>query len=149
MTGSQGMTPNVKSGTLFFGLSLLILWESLRLGLGVATEPGPGFFPFCAGTILLCLSLAFVYQGWRVQKSLPPLSRRVIIAMACVFVYSLVMDYLGFVIATFVLVAGLFRLGEPRRWWAVLAMSAGVTFIAYYFFGTVLKVFFPKGIVGL
>ncbi len=142
------MTPNVKSGTLFSGLSLLILWESLRLGLGAATEPGPGFFSFCAGVILLVLSLAFVYRGWRVQKSLPPVSRRVIIAMACVFVYSLVIDTLGFIIATFVLMAALFRLGEARRWWAVLAMSAVVTGFAYFFFGTLLQVFFPKGVLG-
>lgn len=142
------MMTKVKSGCFFFGLSLLMLWESLRLGLGTATEPGPGFLPFCAGAILAVLSLAFVYTGWRFRKSQQPHSRRVIVALVSVFVYSLVLDYLGFIIATFLLVAILFHLGEPRRWWVLIAMSASVTFLGYFFFGTVLHVFFPKGLLG-
>ena len=138
----------LKSGFFFFGLSVLILWESLRLGLGTATEPGPGFLPFCVGAILSVLSLVFVYTGRKVRKSLPPYSRTVIIALVSVFAYSLVLDSLGFIIATFVFLAILFHLGEPRRWWVTLAMSAFVTFAGYFFFGKVLQVFFPQGILG-
>lgn len=103
---------------------------------------------FCTGAILAVLSLAFVYSGWGVRMTAPPHARRVILAMAAVFVYSLVLDYLGFIIATFLLVALLFHLGESRRWWAVIAMSALVTFLGYYFFGTLLHVFFPRGLFG-
>jgi len=142
------MMTKVKSGFFFFSLSVLILWESLRLGLGTATEPGPGFLPFCAGAILAVLSLAFVYTGWGFRKSQQPHSRRVIVALVSVFVYSLVLNYLGFIIATFLLVAILFHLGEPRRWWVTLTMSALVTFVGYFFFGTMLQVFFPKGFLG-
>ncbi len=142
------MMTKVKSGIFFFGLSVLILWESLRLGLGAATEPGPGFLPFCAGAILSVLALAFIYTGRKVRKSPPPHARAVIFAVVSLFAYSLVLDSLGFVIATFLLVAILFHLGESRRWWVTLAMSAFVTMAGYFLFGTVLQVFFPQGIFG-
>lgn len=138
----------VKSGCFFFGLSLLMLWESLRLGIGNATEPGPGFLPFCAGVILTGLSLSFIYTGRGLRKSQRPHSRRVILALTAVFIYSLVLKYLGFIIATFLLVAVLFHLGEPRRWWVLLAMSATVTLLGYLFFGKMLHVFFPTGLLG-
>ena len=47
----------LKSGFFFFGLSLFVLWESLRVGLGTFKEPGSGFFSFCMGVILFALSL--------------------------------------------------------------------------------------------
>ena len=138
----------VKSGFFFFGLSLLMLWESLRLGIGTATEPGPGFLPCCAGAILAVLSLSFTCAGWGFRKSRQPHSNRVIVALMAVFIYSLVLNYLGFIIATFLLVAVLFHLGESRRWWVLIAMSASVTFLGYLFFGKVLHVFFPEGLLG-
>jgi len=142
------MMTKVKSGFFFFGLALLMLWESVRLGIGTATEPGPGFLPFCAGVILAVLSLSFCYAGWGIRKLQPPHSRRVIIAIMAVFVYSLVLNYLGFIIATFLLVTVLFHLGESRQWWVIIAMSASVTFLGYFFFGKVLHVFFPMGLLG-
>ena len=142
------MMTKVKSGLFFCGLSMLILWESLRLGIGSPTEPGPGFFPGCAGAILAVLSLSFIYRGRGFRKTQPPHSRRVIAALIAVFVYSLVLNFLGFVIATFLLLAVLFYLGEPRPWWALIAMSTSVTLAAYFFFGKILNVFFPTGLLG-
>lgn len=140
--------PKVKSGFSLFGLSLLILWESLRLGLGTSAEPGPGFLSFCAGLILSVLSLALVYTGWGVRKTQTTHSRRVILAVLSLFVYSLVLDTLGFIISTLFFVGILFHLGEPRRWWALIGMSALVTFLGYLVFGILLKVYFPKGFLG-
>lgn len=140
--------PNVRSGFFFFGLSLLILWEALRLGVGTSTELGSGFLPFCAGMIMAALSLALVWRGWGARKPVKPHSRQVILAMISLIVYSLVLNYLGFIIATFFFVGALFQLGEPRRWWVLFAMSALVTFLAYFLFGTLLHVHFPSGIFG-
>ena len=142
------MMTKVKSGCFFFGLSLLMLWEALRLGIGSSTEPGPGFLPCCAGAFLAVLSVSYIYAGRGFRKSQAPHSRRVVLALMAVFIYSLVLNYLGFLIATFLLLAVLFRLGEPRRWWVLLAMSGSVTLMAYFFFGKVLKVFFPLGLFG-
>ncbi|MFC1815537.1 tripartite tricarboxylate transporter TctB family protein [Thermodesulfobacteriota bacterium] len=137
------------SGFFFFGLSLFVLWESLRLGLGTLMKPGSGFFSFCAGVILSVLSLVVIYRGWGVRESLTAHSRRVILVLLSLFVYSLVLNTLGFVVSTFFLVGILFQIGESRRWWTLLIMSVLVTSLAYLIFGVLLNVYFPRGFVGI
>ncbi len=139
----------LRSGFFFFGLSLFILWESLRLGLGTLTEPGSGFLSFCAGVILGSLSLVLIYVGWGVKEPLKPHSRRVILALVFLFAYSLILNTLGFVIATFFFVGILFRLGQSRPWWVLLGMSVLVTFLAYFVFGVLLNVYFPRSFLGI
>jgi len=139
----------LRSGLFFFGLSLFVLRESLRVGLGTLKVPGSGFFSFCAGLILSGLSLVLIYRGWGVRESLKSHSGRVILALISLFAYSLVLNTLGFVVATFFLVGILFQLGEPRRWWSLLGMSALVTFLAYFVFGILLHVYFPRGFLGI
>jgi hypothetical protein len=143
------MMRELKSGFFFFALSLLVIWESLRVELGTSREPGSGFLPFCVGVVLCALSVVLVYRGWGVRKSQKPHSRRVILALASLFVYSLVLDTLGFVMATFFLVGILFHLGQPRQWWLLIGMSAVVTFLAYLVFGILLHVYFPRGFLGI
>lgn len=139
----------LRSGLFFFGLSLFVLWESLRLELGTLKEPGSGFLSFCAGMILTALSLVLIYRGWGHRESRNHFPHRVILALVSLFVYSLVLDILGFILATFFLVGILFRLGEPRPWWALLGMSALVTFLAYLVFGILLHVYFPRSFLGI
>ena len=51
-------------GNLFWLLfSLLICVESYRLKLGAINQPGPGFFPFSAGFVMLILSLSALFQS--------------------------------------------------------------------------------------
>ncbi len=139
----------LRSGLFFLGLSLFVLWQSLRLELGTLKQPGPGFLSFCAGVILSVLSLILIHRGWGVRESRKHLPPRVILALVCLFAYSLVLDKVGFVVATFFLVGILFHLGEPRRWWTLLGMSALVTFLVYLVFGVLLHVFFPRGFLGI
>jgi len=139
----------LKSGFFLFAFSLFVLWESLRVGLGTLNKPGSGFLPFCAGVILASLSLMLVYQGWGLRKSQKPLSLRVILALASLFVYSLVLETLGFMVATFLLVGIFFRLGERRRWWVLLGMSVSVALLTYLIFGVLLQVYFPRGFLGI
>jgi putative tricarboxylic transport membrane protein len=139
----------LKSGFFFFAFSLFVLWESMRAGLGTLHKPGSGFLSFCAGVILAALSLMLVYQGWGLRKSQKPLSLRVTLALASLFVYSLVLETIGFIIATFLLVGIFFRIGESRRWWVLLGMSVSVALLTYLIFGVLLHVYFPRGFLGI
>jgi putative tricarboxylic transport membrane protein len=139
----------IRSGIFFFGLSLFVIWESLRVGLGTAKVPGAGFISFCVGIILAFLSLLLIYQSWRLREPKKQLPIRVVLALAALYAYSLVLDTLGFVVATFFLVAILFHLGEARRWWVTIGMSALATLFAYVVFGRLLHVYFPQGILGI
>ena len=139
----------LRSGLFFFGLSLLVLWESFRVELGTLKEPGSGFLSLCAGLAFGALSLVLIFRGWRVRDIQGPHSRRVILALASLFVYSLVLDMVGFVVASFFLVGILFRLGQPRPWWFLIGVSALVTFLSYLIFGVFLHVYFPRGFFGI
>jgi len=140
---------DLRSGFFFFGLSLFVLWESLRAGLGTLKEPGSGFLSFCAGIVLSGLSFILIYRGWGIRESLKAHPRRVIVALISLFVNSLVMETVGFYVATFFLVAILFQIGEPRRRWVLLGMSTLVTFLSYLVFGILLHVYFPRGFLGI
>jgi putative tricarboxylic transport membrane protein len=143
------MRSELRSGIFFFLLSLLVMGESLRVELGTFMEPGSGFLPFGMGLVMCALSVVLIWRGWGVRESQIPHSRRVVLALASLFVYSLVLNILGFVVATFFLVAILFQLGQSRQWWLVIGMSALVTFLAYLIFGVFLHVYFPIGFLGI
>jgi putative tricarboxylic transport membrane protein len=139
----------VGSGIFFLGLSILVIWESLRVGLGTLMEPGTGFISFGTGIILAFLSLALIVRDWNIRKEKKQIAVRVVLALVSLFAYSLVLETLGFIVSTFCLVILLFRLGEARRWWVLTGMSAIVTFLAYLIFGRLLHVYFPPGVLGI
>jgi putative tricarboxylic transport membrane protein len=140
---------DLRSGVFFLGLSAFVIWESLRVELGTLREPGTGFVSFCAGVALVPLSLALILRGWGTRESSNPLSRRVILALVFMFTYGLALEPLGFLLATFVFIGILFRLGEPRPWWFLLGASVLVTAAFYVTFGVLLGVYFPKGVLGI
>jgi len=139
----------LRSGIFFFALAVLALWESVRAGLGALREPGSGFLSFCAGSVLLILSAVLLCRGWKHSDSLPAHSRRVILAILALLAYSLALEFVGFLLATFLLVAVLLEIGEPRRWWAQAGMSALITLLVYLVFGVLLHVHFPQGFWGI
>jgi hypothetical protein len=140
---------DLKSGLLLLAFSAVVLYESLRIGLGTPAKPGSGFLTFCAAVVLIGLSLFLIHRGWNVREAKMTHSRKVILALAVLIVYSLVLDSLGFIVATFLAVAALFGLQTSRPWWVVLALSALVTLSAYVVFGVLLQVFFPPGLLGI
>jgi putative tricarboxylic transport membrane protein len=139
----------LRGGIFFLALSVLIVWESFRVELGTLKEPGSGFLSLCAGLGVGALSLVLIYRGWRIREPGKPHSHRVTFALVSLFIYSLVLDSLGFVVATFFLVGILFRLGQPRPWWFLIGVSALVTFLSYLIFGVFLRVYFPRGFLGI
>jgi len=140
---------DVRSGLFLLGLSLFTLWESLRVGLGTLKKPGSGFFPFCSGIALLVFALVIVGRGWGPGESQKTSYRRVALALASLFIYSLVLNTLGFIVATFLLAGVLFRLGEPRPWWVLVTISALLSLLVYGVFGVLLHVSFPRGFLGI
>ena len=138
---------NLKSGVFLLGLSLFVLWESLRAGFGTVRQPGSGFLTFCVGLLLAGLSLVLIKRGFGVKEQKLLHSRKVLLALVSLFAYSLLLRKLGFIIATFVLVLVLFRLPQKRRWWVLVGMSALTAGLAYLLFGVVLQVYLPQGIL--
>ena len=139
----------LRSGLFFLGLSLLVTWDSWRVGLGTLKTPGPGFLSFCAAVPLCVFSVILTHRGWHLRESMESPSHRVILALISVFTYSLILDTLGFVASTFLLLGALFRIGKARPWWTVIWISAVATSLAYLVFGVLLRVHLPRGFLGI
>ncbi len=136
-------------------IGLLICEESWRINLGQFRNPGPGFLPFGTGLILAGLSLAVIMKslrgGGRQKSFWADASRwpKVFLTLACIFVYALLLEPLGFLLTTFLTMGFIFRAIEPQRWRTVIAGAFLCAVTAYLIFGAWLQVELPKGILGL
>jgi putative tricarboxylic transport membrane protein len=71
--------------------------------------------------------------------------RRFWVPLSLLFAYIVLLEPLGFLLATFLFLFSLFKL-KDKRWLPPLIFSAVVVLVSYLFFSVWLKAQFPKGI---
>jgi putative tricarboxylic transport membrane protein len=156
MAALEKQKPSKKiDGSLFFFifLSVVICFESYKLGLGTLNNPSPGFFPFLTGAILGILSiLCWVINSlaggiWEWMKISISWSRAVPM-LGALFLYSVFLDFLGFFLATFLLILGLLGGIERKSWLSSGLVAIGISVFSYIVFRVWLRVQLPEGIWG-
>jgi putative tricarboxylic transport membrane protein len=129
-----------------------VMIASARLRLGTPGEPQPGFFPFTAGMILAGLALILLIQALlgRGQKAeaFGELWRPVILIIG-LLVYSIVLDFLGYVVATIILSVVILRVLDTKTWWKLAAVSLVLSIGTYLLFDRLLGVELPGILAGL
>src|ERR1700730_14563965 len=128
--------------------------ESYRLCLSMAHRPGPGFFPFIA-TVGIGLIAA-----WRLianVRNRPPDDsadagmRDELALVACVIAgiiaYAVLLDTLGFLVCTFLLVAFYLKVVAARRLLVSLCFAAALALASRFFFDVLLKAELPRGLL--
>ncbi|HSR13735.1 MAG TPA: tripartite tricarboxylate transporter TctB family protein [Thermodesulfobacteriota bacterium] len=143
----------------WIGLSITVMALSWRLGLKDQAGqegifgPGPGLMPFLVSGILLLVSLGLLARGLlkREAEAAKPAAQvnygKIILVLVALFAYAFLLDRLGYVIVTFLLLALLFwKMGT--RWHYALIASAGTALLTYFLF-TYLGLLFPEGIFKL
>jgi putative tricarboxylic transport membrane protein len=148
-------TTYVVANVFWLVLSVLAASEAWRLNVGGLHTPGPGFLPFYAALILGALSLVALVQDFKEASG--PASAiwgemrlgKMAAMLASLFLYVAVLEWLGFLLATFLLLLVLYRLLEPYRWTTVLLLSAVTIGAAYLFFVVLLDSRLPVGILGI
>jgi putative tricarboxylic transport membrane protein len=144
------------SGSFWFLFCLFIIYLSYKLGLGTVYQPGPGFLFFWTGIVVAIMALIVVLQSFRAQAAEEvveaPTGKRtttkVILVLVALFLYAVLMEWLGFFIVTFFLFVFLLGVIEKKKWWFAVLVSAAVTLFAYLVFETALQSQLPKGILG-
>ena len=136
---------------IFLGGAVMI--ASVRLRLGTPTEPQPGFFPFTAGAILVMLCAILLIKAFSGRsegvEAFGELWRPVILIIG-LLTYSVVLDVLGYVIATIILSAVVLRVLDTKIGWKLAAISLLLSIGTYLLFDRLLDVSLPDGIlVGL
>jgi putative tricarboxylic transport membrane protein len=144
------------SSLVWCGMGLFICVGSLRLSLGELHNPGPGFLSFYAGLILGALALVIHFQSRKAssahKKTEPdPIWKnrqkgwKMVMTVGALLTYAVIMNYLGFLISTFIFLAFLLRVIEPQRWSVTLLGSLAASAVFYFIFEMGLKSQLPKG----
>jgi putative tricarboxylic transport membrane protein len=118
--------------------------------------PGPGFFSFWLGILLMVMSLVQIVMTYRRPGEPLPDGfipnrngvKRILYIMGALAASLLVMKYLGFSLTTLVFCIFLLRmLGVRQSWWITLTLAVVASFGTFYLFG-LLQVALPKGFLG-
>jgi len=129
--------------------------ESYRLGLSMAHRPGPGFFPFIATLgIALIAAWRLIAQVRKGELNDSAEARMgdelglVACVIAGIIAYAVLLDTLGFLVCTFLLIAFYLKVIAARRWPVSLSFAVTVALAAHLFFDTLLKAELPRGLLG-
>lgn len=146
------MITRSRSSLFLFFFSIFICFESYRLDLGTLSAPGPGLFPFGGGLILGFLSLLEMLKP-SVDESKPERGGRkggyrIALVLFALTAYGLVLERLGFLVATFGLFIFFLKVVVPQKWPRVLVSALLSTLISYLVFEVWLKTQLPRGIFG-
>jgi len=134
-----------------------VIYESLELNLtGMDFGPGPGFFSFWLGILVVVLSI------WEIARTLPNLRERVpadffpdragvrrILALVGAMVAAvLLMGTLGYSLTILFFCFFLLRVLATQPWWVTLVLSLAASFGTFHVFRS-LQVFLPVGFLGI
>ena len=135
-------------------LSTAVCVESWSLKVGGLHNPGPGFLPFYTAILLGFLALISLLQT--LKESEGSASEiwggiqfgKLAILLGALFLYVFLLDWLGFLLGTFLLLLVLFRIVEPYGWKTILLSSLLTTGGTYLFFVILLESRLPRGFLG-
>lgn len=133
-------------------LGFFVVVYSYTLGLGKLVNPGPGMLPFLLGLLFLILSSVrlcmVLYSRERREEQTQAKMHYPKLAMVVValLIWALVLECLGFLIATFILMTLLYRAAGYTKWYMAVLWGL-ITVFATYFLFTYLGVRFPPGIL--
>lgn len=145
-------------GILFWlAVGLVSIYGSTRLGLGVLREPGSGFLPFIAGCFISLMAVfIFLNSFLRKRETQDKPSafwaevnwHRPAIISLLTFGFVLVLEWLGFILASFFLLFILFKGVEKFSWKKAMIIPTLTLGLTYLLFNVFLKASLPKGIFG-
>lgn len=139
---------DVVGGLFWVAVGILSGIGAVLLGVGTLKSPGPGFLPVIMAALLVIFSLATIVYGWRgLEKPLIPIAwRKQAFVIAMVVVYSELLELLGFLLSTLILMSALFGLlFETRhRLRNVLICAVITAAAAWLVFVVVAKMPFPE-----
>ena len=138
----------------FLLLGLYVSWASRGMGVGTLYRPGPGLMSFYVGLGLVLLAVGMLFRLFlerpkaeeKVGKPLRAIDYpKIALVVAALVIYALVIEKVGYIVATLFLLVILFLCAGSKRGSAVIASI--LTLLITYFGFTYLGVRFPPGIL--
>ncbi len=148
----------VLEGPVWLLIGVIISAWSFRTGLGSFKEPGVGFVAFASGLFIMAVgALVTIFRRPKAQKVgaasgqthsrfLESAPFKLTYALVLLVFYALLLDFLGYIITTFVVLFGLFFDPVGRRWAGPLLASFLSVAVTYLVFEVWLRSQLPRGI---
>ena len=140
---------------ILLALAGYIFFAAGALPFGTARVPQTAFFPKCLAVLLAVLSLVAFLQS-SIGRREPPVEEipargwlRICLTLAVLIGFALILETLGFLASTFVLMFLLLRAIEPQPWPTVIAVAVATSLISYGLFSWLLGVPLPAGVLGI
>lgn len=141
---------DVAGALVLLAISVYVIIGGIKLQIGKASEPQPGFFPFWGGVVLAVLSAILLYQAWsgRSKGGAPfGVIWRPVIMVIGLSAYVAGLNTVGYLIATLVLSIVLLRILGTKKWWILAFASLCIASGSYLLFDRLLNVTLPAGIL--
>jgi hypothetical protein len=142
--------PERFSSLFFILFSLLILSQSWKLHIGSVSKPDSGFFPIIIAILLLFLSLIlFVKSILEKQEKKLELGFSYFgigVTVSTMVLYAFFVDFLGYLLCTFIAGVILTKLVQKRTWGIALVFSILYSAISYFGF-KIVGVPLPQGVI--
>ncbi len=159
LSGGIGMRRgNLITGIIWLVLAILILAEAIHLDLGTLHYPGPGFFPFLTAIPLAFLAFLLIWEttagkartdkGNQAVWAADTDWRKILLSLAALIIYALLLERVGYVFGTFLLMLFLFKSLEAQKWRVAIFASVAAVLLSYFIFDVWLQCQFPQGIFG-
>lgn len=143
-------------GIFLFGAVTVIL--SLRMDIGTFRSPGTGLFPLILGLLLMFLSAAFVLQQYLKEEkkqtektdiiTAQTAIKQILLFLGAMVLFTLFLDKLGYLLGSFLLMAGLLWVLKVRPRGKIILISLLTAVASYLLFVKWLKIPLPKGWIG-
>ena len=139
-------------GAIWFAISLFVLDQGRKLGLGSVNAPGMGFMLFWIGVVMAGLSLGVAIQAIKNEgpsvRALWSGTRwvKTLIVIVTFGVYGFAFSSLGFLLSTIPLMLVLLRAIDPVRWEIAIPLAFGAPLLVWWVLQTLLQIQLPNGV---
>ena len=138
---------------LFFLLGGLVIYDSVRLGIGwqEVHGPRPGYFPFYVGLIICVSSAINLIQALLVadEKNTTFVQlgqlKLVLTVLVPTAIYAALVTWIGIYVSSVLFISFFMRWLGRYPWWKVVAVSVGAAVVFFLIFEIWFKVPLPKG----
>jgi putative tricarboxylic transport membrane protein len=142
---------DVVVAALALALGAVAIFESAKLPLGTVRNPGQGFFPWWTSVVIVLLALVFLAQVLTSRPSTnqqaPGRIAKVALLLIVLSAYTFLLDPLGYLLSTFLLVLFMLRALDPQRWTVALSIALLAAVGSYVVFAIWLSVPLPRGLL--
>jgi putative tricarboxylic transport membrane protein len=147
-----------KDANLWTGLFLMIfsgavISEAIQLEIGTPKSPGSGFMIFGAASVLGLLALrqfikSLHSHGREVKRTSEEIHwKRIISVILANIIYIFILQPVGYLLCTFLLLCFLFQIHEKGRWVSAVGGAALTSFLSYLIFSRMLQLHLPRGLI--